>query len=273
MCQHDFQGRRVFQHRNLDKWSLFGNKRVKGFWFEDECRQYLDQLRRLWNGAIAPDAAEKLRALTRARPKTKTLRIRPVMISCIQRRVICRRTLESFGRTDWADPPVRVQLDESRGVDYRLRQTRCAYLALKESLGNDADYILFLEDDLDFNRHIHHNLQNWAPLRTGKVTVASLYNPAVRESGCDPENNALLVKPTCVFGSQAFLISMRTLEYIIHNWDAVRGMQDIRISRLAGRLDSQILYHAPSLVQHIGKRSTWGGGFHQAMDFDSDWRA
>lgn len=53
MCQHDFQGRRIFQHRNTAKWDLLRrNKRVKDFWLEKECRRYLAQLRRLWKGRI-----------------------------------------------------------------------------------------------------------------------------------------------------------------------------------------------------------------------------
>lgn len=56
MCQHDFRGNRVFQHRNLDKWRLAAdNKPIAGFLFEDECRAYLAQLRKLWNGRIYPD--------------------------------------------------------------------------------------------------------------------------------------------------------------------------------------------------------------------------
>jgi hypothetical protein len=51
MCQHDFGGRRSFQHRNMDKWELSGqNKRIQDFWFEKECRAYLAQLRRVWKG-------------------------------------------------------------------------------------------------------------------------------------------------------------------------------------------------------------------------------
>lgn len=49
MCQHDFEGRRLFQHRNLAKWKLIGdNRRINGFLYEDECLQYLNELRRLW---------------------------------------------------------------------------------------------------------------------------------------------------------------------------------------------------------------------------------
>src|SRR5262249_8603796 len=53
MCQHDFQGKRLFQHRNMDKWDLFlRNKVVKGFWFERECFDYVAHLRRVWDGRM-----------------------------------------------------------------------------------------------------------------------------------------------------------------------------------------------------------------------------
>jgi len=45
MCQHDFDGRRLFQHRNLPKWRVNGdNARVNGFAFENECLEYLEEL-------------------------------------------------------------------------------------------------------------------------------------------------------------------------------------------------------------------------------------
>lgn len=53
MCQHDFEGRRVFQHRNLDKWNLFlPNKPLWDFWHENECRKHIQELRRAWDGRI-----------------------------------------------------------------------------------------------------------------------------------------------------------------------------------------------------------------------------
>jgi len=45
--QHDFQGRRIFQHRKGPKWHVFGdNPSLKGFEFEQECRAFLEELRR-----------------------------------------------------------------------------------------------------------------------------------------------------------------------------------------------------------------------------------
>ena len=53
MCQHDFRGRRLFQHRNMAKWSLFRkNKRIRGFRFEKECLAYLDDLRQKWDADL-----------------------------------------------------------------------------------------------------------------------------------------------------------------------------------------------------------------------------
>ena len=56
MCQHDLNGKRLFQHRNTHKWKLFGrNRRVPGFRFEGQCLRYLKQLEDCWDGKIHPD--------------------------------------------------------------------------------------------------------------------------------------------------------------------------------------------------------------------------
>ena len=50
MCQHDFEGRRIFQHRNFDKWTLDDpNPRFEGFIDEDLCLAHLEKLRVLWS--------------------------------------------------------------------------------------------------------------------------------------------------------------------------------------------------------------------------------
>ena len=53
MCQHDFNGRRIFQHRNLAKWRLRGNPQIPGFSQERECLSFIDQLLPHWT-SIAP---------------------------------------------------------------------------------------------------------------------------------------------------------------------------------------------------------------------------
>ena len=70
MCQHDFAGRRIFQHRNMLKWSLKGpNRRVQGFWFEEECRGYLAELRRVWKGGIGGAENRKLQIPIGRKPR------------------------------------------------------------------------------------------------------------------------------------------------------------------------------------------------------------
>ena len=44
-CQHDFDGRRVFQHRNHAKWSLASNPQIPGFQFEEDCLNFLTKLK------------------------------------------------------------------------------------------------------------------------------------------------------------------------------------------------------------------------------------
>lgn len=53
MCQHDFAGRRIFQHRNSHKWSLRSNERVRGFRDEEECFRLLANLRQRWKPSMA----------------------------------------------------------------------------------------------------------------------------------------------------------------------------------------------------------------------------
>ena len=53
MCQHDFDDRRIFQHRNMDKWRLDGtNTKIPGFVDEANCLSFLAELRDQWDGTI-----------------------------------------------------------------------------------------------------------------------------------------------------------------------------------------------------------------------------
>jgi len=50
MCQHDFQGRRVFQHRNMLKWKVNNmNRSVHGFDREKECAKYLEEIANIYS--------------------------------------------------------------------------------------------------------------------------------------------------------------------------------------------------------------------------------
>ena len=50
MCQHDFHDNRIFQHRNLRKWSLTEkNEPVSDFQYEKECLEFIEELRARWS--------------------------------------------------------------------------------------------------------------------------------------------------------------------------------------------------------------------------------
>ncbi len=272
MCQHDFTGARLFQHRNTDKWNLFlRNKHVPGFRLEPDCRRHITRLQRLWDGRMSlvrpprPDRNHLGRRDTR---------LVACMISCPERDALRQRTLRDLACSDWDSEPRVIMLDGAApDCDRRQHQAQTAWLALSLSLDHRFDYLLFLEDDLVFNRHLRHNLLRWFPLRAGHITLAGLYNPGLREWACDVPHNAIVIEPRAVFGSQAFLLARPTVRFLVEHWNRVAGMQDIKMSRLAGRLKQPIFYHVPSLVQHVGRESLWGGRFHQAKDFDRSWRA
>jgi ADP-heptose:LPS heptosyltransferase len=273
MCQHDFAGNRVFQHRNTDKWNLFlNNKVVEGFWFEEECRQFVKELRDRWDGR----SGHFLRGMpktTRAKRSGTCLKITACIISCPERHALRERTLRNLAATDWGNDPVLIQIDAAHFACRQERQKETALLALQQCLHSGVGYVLFLEDDVEFNRHLRHNLEHWTPFQNDQISLAGLYNPGLRSLAWNPHQNFSLVASASVFGSQAFVISRQAVKYFVNHWDEVPGMQDIKMSRLAGHLREPLFYHTPSLVQHIGSESVWGGTFHQAVDFDPHWKA
>lgn len=52
MCQHDFNGRRIFQHRNMDKFKYEGNTTIRGFEQEETCFAFVRELRAKWPGVV-----------------------------------------------------------------------------------------------------------------------------------------------------------------------------------------------------------------------------
>src|SRR6185369_16631083 len=117
-----------------------------------------------------------------------------------------------------------------------------------------------------------HNLQNWEPLKRGYLDYGSLYNPQVRPNACSVSGRFCLSDPKTVYGSQAFIFAREWARQLLAHWEDRKAPVDIRISRLAADASKPIYYHMPSLVQHVAVKSTWGGIFHRARDFDPEWK-
>lgn len=189
---------------------------------------------------------------------------------------MCRETIQRLLETDWEDTPeVVVDQSESDRPQTRQEDTARRLLKLAADTEGDTTFVLFLEDDLAFNCHLRHNLEHWPPLldvAAGGHFFGSVYNPSVAPRSPDAERACFEAEPSSVYGSQAFLLSSTTARYVVDHWDEVIGMQDIKMSRLAARV-TPILYHVPSLVQHVGYHSAWDGWYHWTTDYDADWRA
>ncbi|QJY47948.1 hypothetical protein [Pseudonocardia broussonetiae] len=196
------------------------------------------------------------------------------MISCSERADVRAGTLARLAATDWAADAV-VVLDGSALPRPQDRQVETAERLLRRALSDGAPYVLFLEDDLEFNRYLRHNLESWWPLRTASPDthfMASLYNPDIGAVEEHLELSYAVADPDLVYGSQAFLLSRATVARVIDGWYDVIGGQDIKISRLAATA-GPIHYHRPSLVQHVPVPSTWGGVGHTAIDYSPTWLA
>lgn len=202
--------------------------------------------------------------------------IRAYMLTCPSRQAVLGRTLLHLEKTDWNDRPV-VICDSLNLPDRKISQEQNALRLLKVAAEDDADYTLFLEDDLEFNQHLRYNLNNWAPIKHKFLFFGSLYNPNIcglHNSGdaVRHNNNYFLSSTEYYYGSQALLLSRSAMRLVIAAWESEPGMQDIKISRIVGRYNPIVHFHLPSLVQHIGL-STWGGVDHQTAEFDATFRA
>ena len=274
MYQHDWEGRRLFQHRTLSKWTLMPhNPHIPGFQFEAECLADLERLRRRWDGRLTWLRSQSSRRRLWRRAGHGPLTVAAWMITCPEREESRRATLASLAASDWPDLPLQVIVDPEKTSDRRGRISQQVLRAMKQFLEHSADYLLLLEDDLSFNRHLRHNLHRWPPYRRRQITLAGLYNPGLREIAFDVAGHAVAVAPESAFGCQALLLSRAAAGHAVLGWNALKTPADLRLVCLAVQLGRPLYYHAPSLVQHRLELSTWGGVAHQAHDFDPDWRA
>jgi hypothetical protein len=178
------------------------------------------------------------------------------------------RTLQRLLQTDWegftAPFPYAPSADKTAE---EIRQV------VEQSLDHGADLMLLLQGDLIFNSHLYNNILRWAPLRNCQITIASLYNPKVREFACDLRNRVRLVDPKRVFETQALMISAQVANLLLKQLKQRGGSGVADFTRIARGLKCPILFHAPSLVQRLSPPHVEGPVPRRAFDFDPEWRA
>lgn len=183
-------------------------------------------------------------------------------------------TLASLSASGWLDAP-EVVLDDGQGAT-RLERIHCTWRrVVRQAAGAMADFVLLLEDDLQFGTWFAENLSNWPLLGqvgAGGAFFASLYNPERPFIRRHTSERWAVAYAHAMWGSQALLMTPGTARFIDAHWDYVAGNPDQRMPRLAARV-TPVYLHVPSLVDHAPVPTTWGGIEHRARDFDPEFRA
>lgn len=217
------------------------------------------------------------------------MKIVSTMITCPARDELCAQSLASLAASDWGEIPFILRDDESGSSERtRVYTLRALEWFLRET---DADILLFLEDDILLNVHLRWNVEHWEPLLDGSLWLGTLYSPRQpdKDDGYSDgsrwrgkgKNYAL---GTGAYGAQAFVISRPGAEIITRGWAQAgtpehppdRCPSDFKMVFPIAGAGHYVHYHVPSLVQHVGILSIWntsGMVFHEAWDFDPNWRA
>ncbi len=273
--QHDFDGGRLFQHRSGDKWDILGrNRPIPGFVHEDECLGFVANLAERWDGQFSWLKENHAKALRALQPgKLEKLKLAVAMGSCEEREAVRVDTLKRLADIGCSPENVFLAVDQRRFPTRQENITHTGWCALRMALETDAEYVLYLEDDLDFNQHLLRNLSRWGPLTRRELRIGGLCNFGFPELAWDIPDNSCLVHPNQVFGSQAMLLSREMIEFCLEHWGEGRDEFDMKLTSLAIKARQPVFYHCPSLVQHVGRESTIDTDFVVAPDFDAEWKS
>ena len=204
------------------------------------------------------------------------------MLTCPARTASLAATLASFARSDWG-VGARVHCDsaeeragEEWGRGARARRLTDAFAGMLRAVlgdgGEPDEWLLFLEDDLEFHPRIGSLVRSWAALEDAGCVLASLFNPSLRAvPGAATLPRAFVTVPETFLGAQALLLRRRVLPLVLERWDSVAGLQSQRLARILGE-SGPIWVHKPSLVQHVAADSSWGARVQRALDYDPLWR-
>ena len=235
MCQHDFEGRRIFQHRNCDKWNLFlDNERVEDFWFEENCRRYVRDLQTKWNGRTN-------RYLNSNSPEGKVPSLFLGVINLDD--ATPDRFQKACYQTDWPDSQLMMADHCRKSVDEIVRS------ALSEALKRDFDYLVFMQRGLSLDGHAYEKLRRWKPLKAGEVSLAVLLKIYGSELAYDLPRSASVVSPEAIYGPLGCVISKQSIPHLLRHWDEVSGPPSTKLAFLAARLQTPLLCHVPALLR------------------------
>lgn len=182
---------------------------------------------------------------------SKKFALEIVMLTCCERESTRRSTLRSLGRTDWFGH-LELMIDPSTGPPSLARMLHNFKRALQWAASRRSDFVLFVEDDLIFNRHLAHNLEAWHQSFRPR-DVGLLYQTTLGQS----------------VGTQGVVAAPETWALL----EAGNQTQPIDAWIRQAVPPQKLRRHNPSLVEHHDVKSTVGHISHRARNFDPEYRA
>lgn len=200
--------------------------------------------------------------------------IATAMVSCPGHRdKIREETIARLAETDWNDEPrvfATCRDDYYHGI-------HDAHLALQWFLTEtNSDFLLFIEDDIIFNRHLRWNIEHWSPILDGTLVLGSLYNPQHHnvDGILDSKHPDYYLKSGICWGCQAYLLSRDAVSTVLSLWNTNPfPWVDYRITEAISSRGHLFHYHKPSLVEHRESESLVGNKSHRSIDFDPTWKS
>ena len=197
-------------------------------------------------------------------------------------------TVESLDKSDavgryevWKHDPA-----EQKQNDWLIDRLRLA--------ASKSKWFIRLENDVVINRNLCHNVCNWSATEESDFGLGllfgnrTLFQGAARLSLSRNKNGNLSRKTRWIEGAQAQLFKSSTVERILGNYakskeelrsapwyNADACMPDFWVSTGVYEAGLATYIHTPSLVQHAGSVSTYGGIDASGIcseDFDLNWR-
>lgn len=187
---------------------------------------------------------------------SKKFALEMVMYTCRERESTRAATLRSLGASDWSSELTLV-VDPDSGPPSPRRMARNFRQALGVAAKSSAAFVLMVEDDLIFNRHLEHNLQHWLESFRPR-DVGSLYRSNI---GRNCGNQAIVARP--IAWEALCQVAERTPPDELQPFDGwLREQVGAKLFRI----------HSPSLVQHHSHQSTIGHPDHRSRNFDPEYR-
>jgi hypothetical protein len=204
-------------------------------------------------------------------PEIEAMRLPPVyMVTCLSRQAVAQETLYRWTQTDWGTAPEllmdadpELPGEEWSSAQRSTRLTSAFHRALQQVVHDGSrhdEWVLFLEDDLDFHPRIGSFVKSWPAMEDLRCGMASLFDPILHR--CElwvGMERAFAAEAGTSVGAQALLLRHWAAELAVADWNTVAGTHSQRLVKLLAPL-GPIWIHRPSLVRPVEADPLWAIG-------------